>query len=170
MSSQDIDVTDEKSETSQTPAAFDPRLRISGLLFDLLICGVLAAVGIWFVVGALAMPGGKAVFNAGTFPAIVGAGLTGLALIQIVLSLKQRSQLSEVAVRRPVWLALAMVLIVLFPSAVDRMGYYPVAVIWVPAFGWIAGIRKPLGLIVATAIVLLLAKFVFEMLLGTPLP
>lgn len=36
-----------------------------------------------------------------------------------------------------------------------------------PVFGWIAGIRRPIPLLVTTTIVLLLAKGVFKMLLGT---
>jgi hypothetical protein len=76
----------------------------------------------------------------------------------------------DVVFQRPVWLGIGMVLIVAFPFTVEAFGYYIVALIWVPVFGVIAGIRRPLSLVITTAVVLLLAKGVFEMLLGTPLP
>ncbi|MEN3145649.1 tripartite tricarboxylate transporter TctB family protein [Ochrobactrum sp. WV_118_8] len=148
----------------------DGELQVSAPLFDVLICGALLALGLSFVVGAMGMPSSEAAFDPGTFPMIAGSLLMLLSAIQIGLTLVGRGTPGKVVFQRPVWLALGMVLIVAFPFAVEAFGYYIVALIWVPVFGVVAGIRKPLPLVITTAVVLLLAKGVFEMLLGTPLP
>lgn len=148
----------------------DAEVRIPAPLFDVLICGTLLAMGLWFVVGALKLPKSDAAFDPGTFPMIAGSLLILLSAIQIGLVLAGKGTRGDVVFQRPVWLGIGMVLIVAFPFAVEAFGYYIVALIWVPIFGVVAGIRRPLSLIVTTAVVLLLAKGVFEMLLGTPLP
>lgn len=139
-------------------------------LYDLIICGALLALGLWFVFGALKLPQSDAAFDPGTFPLIAGGLLIVLSAIQIVLTVAGRGARGTVAFQRPLWLGIGMVLVLAFPFAVEAFGYYIVALIWVPVFGWVAGIRRPLALLATTAIVLLLAKGVFEMLLGTPLP
>jgi len=147
-----------------------PGLRLSGRTVDIGVCLALAAMGIWFVAEALQMPSGREALDPGSFPVIAGGMLALLALVQLGLSLAARGRLPGVELQRPLWLAIGMAMMLAFPPAVERLGYYPVAVVWVPAFGWIAGIRSPVGLIAATLVVLALGKFVFEMLLGTPLP
>lgn len=172
MCSQKVDVAEPVPDGGGAAAApgTPPALKVPGVALDLAICGTLAILGVWFVVEASGLRGGRAAFGPGTWPAITGGCLAVLALVQAGLSFARRRNLEPVGVQRPLWLMLAMVMVVLFPSAIERLGYYPVAVIWVPVFGWIAGIRNPLGLAAATVIVLALAKLVFELLLGTPLP
>ena len=148
----------------------DATVAISAKAYDIAICGALCLLGLWFIYGALQMPGGRDVFDPGTFPLIAGGALAALSAFQIVLTLTGRGESGTLIVRRPVAVVLGMLLVLLFPLGVERLGYYLVAVVWVPVFGWLAGIRKPLHLLLATAIVLLLAKGIFEMLLGTPLP
>lgn len=139
-------------------------------LFDLIICGTLLVMGLWFIIAALKLPTTTAAFDPGTFPLISGSLLILLSAIQIGLTVAGKGRPGIVTFQRPVWLGVGMVLIVAFPFAVETFGYYIVAVIWVPVFGWVAGIRRPLSLVATTAIVLLLAKGIFEMLLGIPLP
>lgn len=148
----------------------DTEVRIPAPLFDVLICGILLVIGIWFVIGALRMPTSDAAFDPGTFPMIAATLLIVLSASQIVLTVMGKGTRGDVVFQRPVWLGIGMVLIVAFPFTVEAFGYYIVALIWVPVFGVIAGIRRPLSLVITTAVVLLLAKGVFEMLLGTPLP
>lgn len=62
-----------------------------------------------------------------------------------------------------------MVMVLLFPTAMQQFGYYLTAVLWVPAFAWVAGMRDWLGFVIITAVILALARFVFEAILGTPL-
>ncbi|NEX48615.1 tripartite tricarboxylate transporter TctB family protein [Pseudotabrizicola algicola] len=153
-----------------SPDVAEDEIRIPAALFDGLVCGTLLVLGLWFVVGALRLPTSNAAFDPGTFPMITGSLLILLSAIQIGLTVSSRGARGDVVFQRPVWLGIGMVLIVAFPFAVEAFGYYIVAVIWVPIFGVVAGIRRPLSLVVTTAVVLLLAKGVFEMLLGTPLP
>lgn len=172
MGNQDVTLTKHSKENHRTgdPGRAEARLRLPGRAVDIGVCLALAAMGIWFVAEALDMPSGREAFAPGTFPIIAGGALALLSLLQLGLSVAGRGTLPMVEVQRPLWLVIGMAMMLVFPPAVERLGYYQVAVVWVPAFGWIAGIRSPLGLIAATLIVLGLGKFVFEMLLGTPLP
>lgn len=172
MGSQEMTLTKHGEEQDRTagPGRAGQTLRLSGRAVDIGVCLALAAMGIWFVIEALQMPSGREAFGPGSFPIIAGGALALLSLLQLGLSVAARGQVPAVEVQRPLWLVIGMAMMLAFPPAVERLGYYPVAVVWVPAFGWIAGIRSPVGLIAATLIVLALGKFVFEMLLGTPLP
>ncbi|RJE84448.1 tripartite tricarboxylate transporter TctB family protein [Paracoccus onubensis] len=172
MNSQDIALTRNIKHKQQVenPTRTEKSLRLSGRTVDIIVCLALLIMGIWFVVEALHMPSGREALDPGTFPIIVGGALALFSLLQLGLSISARGQWAAVEVQRPLWLVISMAMILAFPAAVERLGYYPVAVIWVPVFGWIAGIRSPVGLIAATLIVLALGKFVFEMLLSTPLP
>lgn len=153
-----------------SPEQWESEVAIAAPLYDIIICSALLILGGWFVYGALQMQQTTAVFDPGTFPLIAGGLLVLLSGIQIVLTLAGKGSPGSVVFQRPLWLAIGMVLVMAFPFAVDAFGYYIVALIWVPVFGWVAGVRHLLSLLATTAIVLLLAKGVFEMLLGTPLP
>lgn len=160
----------ESTAEGPVPQMHESEIEVPAALYDVVICGVLAALGLWFVFYALRMPTSDAAFDPGTFPMIAGGLLVVLAGLQIALALAGKGARGVVGFQRPLWLAIGMVLVMVFPFAVGAFGYYLVTVIWVPVFGWVAGVRRPLSLLATTAIVLLLAKGVFEMLLGTPLP
>jgi len=87
-----------------------------------------------------------------------------------VLTIARRGDPSELVIDRPFQVLSAMVLVLIFPIAMDTFGYYLTALFWVPAFAWFAGARSWMTCLLVGAVVLALAKFVFEMLLGTPLP
>lgn len=149
---------------------WESEVAVPAPLYDIIICGALLILGCWFVYGALQMQQTAAVFDPGTFPLIAGGLLILLSGVQIALTVAGKGSPGSVVFQRPLWLGIGMVLVIAFPFAVGAFGYYIVALIWVPVFGWVAGVRHPLSLLATTAIVLLLAKGVFEMLLGTPLP
>lgn len=167
---QPASLSGDADDPGTAPDVADSEITLPAALLDLLICGLLMIFGLAFVIGAMGMPTSNAAFDPGTFPMIAGGLLILLSAIQIGLTVTGRGARGDLTVQRPVWLAIGMVLIVAFPFAVETFGYYPVAAIWVPVFGVVAGIRRPLSLVITTAVVLLLAKGVFEMLLGTPLP
>lgn len=145
-------------------------LRLPSVVLDVTICAALGALGIWFIVEAASLPEPRRMIGPGTFPTIAGALLTTLCVAQAVISIRNRKTEAAVPVSRPLALPFAMALMLAFPFAMDSFGYYLTAVIWVPAFAWIAGMREIVTMLIVTAIVLALARFVFQMLLGTPLP
>jgi hypothetical protein len=146
------------------------RLALPGWAYDVFVCACLAAVGVWFFMGALALPPGRRAVDSATIPLFTSAILVLLCLIQALLSFRSRRRSVAVEFERPLQVAIAMILIVLFPTAIERFGYYLTTALWLPAFGWIAGLRSPLALAAVAVAVLAIARFVFEMLLGTPLP
>lgn len=146
------------------------RLEMPGYVYDLLVCAVLGAVGAWFFVNALALPPGRRMVDTPTVPLIASALLMLLCLTQAAISVTTRRALAPVIAERPVQVAIAAAAMLLFPALIDRFGYYPVAALWLPLFGWLAGSRSLVGLAAVTLVVLALARGVFEMILGTPLP
>ncbi|WP_404863499.1 tripartite tricarboxylate transporter TctB family protein [Georhizobium sp. MAB10] len=160
-------------KNASAPEGADGRTDVhsmSALPIDLLVCFSLIATGCWFVVSATALPAGRSAITPATFPTIAGVLLMVLSLLQAVISFRKRATSEPVEFERPVSVAMAMVLMLLLPEAVSRMGFYPVIVVWTLAFGWFAGMRSFLHFAITLGIILFLARFIFEMMLGTPLP
>lgn len=150
--------------------AFVPRLGLPAYIYDLIVLAGLAGVGIAFVVGGLALEDDGRAIDPGTVPSIAGGLLVILCAIAAVQAVRNRGLAPEVEIVRPLQVLLAMALVLIFPPAIDRFGYYVTAVVWVPAFVWVAGARNWTAYLVVVVGVLVLARFVFEMILGTPLP
>jgi hypothetical protein len=165
-------VTPPVPETSPTSATRPRASRIEtpGHVYDLVVCGVIGAVGAWFFVNALALPPGRRMVDTPTVPLIASGLLMALCLLQGAISIATRRALAPLVVERPIHVAIAGLMMLLFPALIDRLGYLPVALIWLPLFGWIAGSRSALSLAAVTLAVLGLAYGVFQMILGTPLP
>lgn len=166
-------VSEAGPEHPAKPAAalFVPRLGLPAYVYDLIVYAGLAATGLAFLIGGLGLEGDpRRTIDPGTVPAIAGGLLVVLSVIGSVLALRHRNNLAEVEVERPLHVLLAMALILIFPPAIDNFGYYTTAIVWVPAFIWAAGARSWTHYLIAIVTVLALARFVFEMTLGTPLP
>lgn len=146
------------------------RIETPGFVYDLAVCAVLGAVGAWFFVNALALPPGRRMVDTPTVPLIASGLLMALCLLQATVSVLMRHDLPPLIVERPIQVAMAGTMMLLFPALIDRFGYLPVALLWLPLFGWIAGNRSLLGLAAVTVAVLGLAYGVFMAILGTPLP
>lgn len=159
-------------DTAATPATRHraPRIEAPGFVYDLLVCAVLGGVGAWFFVNALALPPGRRMVDTPTVPLIASGLLMVLCLVQAALSLATRHALAPLVVERPLQVPMAAALMLLFPAMIDQFGYYPVALVWLPLFGWIAGSRSAAALAGVTLAVLGLAYGVFQTILGTPLP
>lgn len=112
---------------------------------------------------------GDDVVGPGTFPGIVAALLVGASALAIVKVLRSAKP-PPVVIKRPGALALAAALLISFPVLLEPLGYYALAIPWVFAFSWAARVRAPflLGINLVTSFIV--ARFVFEALLGTPLP
>lgn len=145
------------------------RLTLPAWVADTAVCLSLALLGLWFVIMAGQLPTGRGLIGVGTFPMALGLLLIGLCLWQIILSWSTRRRGLVSVIERPLVVATGVVLILIFPTAMDQFGYYLTCAIWVPAFAWIAGIREPLTFVAITAGLLAMARFVFDGLLGTPL-
>lgn len=150
--------------------AFVPRLGLPDYVYDLIVFAGLASVGAAFVLGALSLEDSGRAIDAGTVPAIAGALLVVLSVVGATQAILSRGRGAGVEIVRPLQVFLAMGLVLIFPPAIDRFGYYLTAVLWVPAFVWTAGARNWTAYLIVLATVLLLARVVFEMILGTPLP
>jgi len=144
-------------------------LGVPAWVADLVMCLALGGMGLWFVLNAWDLPAGRRLIGVGTFPKVLGMLLMLLCAAQIVLSVLTRRAGRTISVDRPLMVGIGIVLVLLFPVAMDRFGYYVTAVLWIPAFAWTAGMREPLTFLVITAVLLALARLVFEYLLGTPL-
>ncbi|MBD3764779.1 MAG: tripartite tricarboxylate transporter TctB family protein [Rhodobacterales bacterium] len=145
-------------------------LKLPTAWFEAVVFVALAATGLWFVIGALDMPKSRAAFDPGTFPMLMGGGLMACSLLQVIVSLRGRSAAGQTMIERPLAVVTAALLLAAFPHAIEALGYYAVTIVWVPVLSLVAGLRSPVAIGITTLIVLFLAKVVFEMTLGTPLP
>lgn len=165
-------MTDDRQDKSPAPlgAGMMRRLQLQAVVLDLFVCIALGALGVWFIIEATTLPDPRRLIGPGTFPMIAGALLTTLCIAQAAISIRNRKLDGSVPLNRPLAMPFAMGLMLGFPFAMDSFGYYLTAAIWVPAFAWVAGMREIVTMAITTSIVLALARFVFQMLLGTPLP
>ncbi len=160
--------TPEKQEDEAVIAV--QKVQIRNALFEGAVFLATALFGVWFVAGSFGMRETASAFGPGTFPFITGTALSIVSLAQLWLTVRPRERRLTIDLERPVAVALAAVMILIFPTAIDRLGYFPVAAVWTPVFAILAGLRSPLSVIGVTAAVLGLAWFGFVNLLGTPLP
>lgn len=147
-----------------------PKVEVPNALFEGCVFLATALFGGWFVVGSFGMRDSTSTFGAGTFPFFAGVALILVSVAQMLLSIMPREIRLVTEVERPVAVALAAVMVLIFPMAIDWLGYFPVAAVWTPVFAILAGLRTPLSVVLVTASVVALAWFGFVMLLGTPLP
>lgn len=162
----------DETPSEETDQALVPvqKVRVPNALFEGVVFLTTALFGVWFVVGSFGMRESSSAFGPGTFPFFTGAALIFASLAQLWLTVLPRESRLAIDLERPVAVALAAVMILIFPTAIDRLGYFPVAAVWTPVFAILAGLRTPLSVVGVTASVLGLAWFGFVNLLGTPLP
>lgn len=161
-----------RQDPAPVRASFVPRLGLPAHVYDLVILGALAVVGATFLVAGIRLADDpRRLIDPGTVPAFAGGLLLLLSAAGIVQALRNRGTAEiETEIVRPFHVLLAMALVLIFPPAIDRFGYYATAILWVPAFAWTAGARRWSSYLIVLIVVLSLARFVFEMTLGTPLP
>ena len=162
--------TTHESEDQEDIPQPDYVLSLRSSWFEAVIFLMTASVGLWFVVGSFGMPGSKSALGPGSFPFLAGSLLILVSLAQVYVSIRSPASDTAVVFVRPLAVVLAAVMILLFPPAIDRLGYFPVAAIWTPVFAILSGLRSPLSVVLVKASVLLLAWLGFGVLLGTPLP
>jgi hypothetical protein len=162
---------DDSKKSAAFAAGFSgAKLRVPAALLDIIMCLLLGAMGLWFFVQAGRLPAGRTMIGVGTFPMITSALLMVFCALQIALSLRRFKSSGTTTFDRPLAVPMGMALLLLFPVSMDSFGYFQTAAVWVPAFAWVAGVSEIPTIITLTIVVLLLARFVFQMLLGTPLP
>lgn len=107
--------------------------------------------------------------GAQTFPTALAVLLIALSGVMIVAALRLPAE-QTVTIKRPRALFVSMVLLLIFPGLVELLGYYILIVPWVLVFGWAARVRSPFLIGITVATVLFVARVVFQMILGTPMP
>lgn len=133
----------------------------------------LAAVAGWFLKEAIVLPdySGTAI-GAADFPKGL-AFLLLLAVLVLIGSAVRRlltgRQGEPSTIRRPLRVAIGMLLLVAFPFMMEHVGYYIAMGIFLAAFLYLADVTRPLLLISCVVGFLLFTKIVFEMFLQTPL-
>ena len=149
-------------------------LELSGGAVDLALGLVLtaAAATLW-----LAAAGFDEVDHTGvgpaTFPRGVSALLGATALIiagRGIAALAGFAAREPVLTHRPLAVALGIGLVCAFPPLMTTAGYYAAVAVWLPAFLLVAGYRRPVGIVLATAGFVGFAWLVFQTLLGVRLP
>lgn len=146
------------------------RLEILEILIGAALCGVAA----WFWIAAADIeeeggPGiGPTAFPRGLALCLGAAALVliGRAILRIASGRLDPQSVTE----RPLYVLAGIALVVAFPAAMTRLGYYPAMGLMIPSLLWVAGYRKPLGIVLYTAGFLAFTKVVFGLILKVPLP
>jgi hypothetical protein len=151
-----------------------PVMRIRLEWADLAVGSALLALALWFLVQSFWLEdySGTAIGSA-DFPRGVAALLAlGVAVLLGTAGwrLAHRLRGHTITVRRPLRVAAGMALLLVFPFAMSRLGYYPTMAVWLAAFFWLADYRRPLAILACVAGFLAFTKIVFEYLLSTPIP
>lgn len=136
------------------------------------LCMLAFAVALWLGAGAFA-PGPWKAQNAGAFPRGISLllGMCSLLLLARAVSARRGAGAQpSVAFRRPRAVAVAMALAIVYPPLIDGIGYYMATGLWLPVLLWVAGCRKPVGVVLASVGFLVFSRIVFQHLLGTPMP
>jgi hypothetical protein len=154
---------------ARPPAA----LGIPAWLLNAAIAALLVAMAAWLWIGAEDIADTGGVVGPAGFPraiAILLGGSALLVLFQAAHSARLADRHALVRVHRPVSVGLAIVLVVLYPLLISKVGYYIATAVWLAPFLVVCGMRSVLGVFATTAGFLLFTKVLFQMVLGTPLP
>ena len=162
-----------RPDAVQAPVA-QRELKVSALVADALVALFMLAfaMALWVGVGAFA-PGPWRAQGAGAFPRSIALllGMCSLLLLgRTLLAWRGPKQPGSVAFRRPHAVVAAMLLAVAYPPLIDGLGYYLATAVWLPVLLWVAGYRKPKGVVLASIGFLVFSRIVFQQLLGTPMP
>jgi putative tricarboxylic transport membrane protein len=136
--------------------------RIAGSLFFLLGLGA-AVGGVRFDLGTLSEP------QAGFFPFLGGVALMALSAILVVQDLRGRSDGAESFgnVRSPL---LALAGLIAFIAAAGPLGYVPAIAILTVILLLVFEVRQVWAFVVAVLVVPIGTYFLFDRILGVPLP
>ena len=144
--------------------------RLTGGAADLAAGLVVGGVAALFIVHALRF---EEADHTGVGPATFPMGIAILLAIcaamlagRGVLTFSGRAENLPVHIGRPWWVALGIALITAFPALMTAADYYIATAIWLPAFLFVAGYRKPFGIGLVTLGFLAFAKVAFEIILG----
>jgi hypothetical protein len=153
-----------------TGAAEGRPLIVNTSVLELVVGVALLAMAAWFIWQSTLLPADRNAVGPAAFPLAVAILLAALVLVLLGSAARRITQGATTTFRRPLAVLGAMALVIAFPTLMDVFGYYGTAAVWLLAFGWLAHVRRPLLLGATMVGMLLFARIVFEMLLGTPLP
>lgn len=135
---------------------------------------ILIAMTAWLWIGAGEIDSrSTGLMGPTSFPHGIAVLLGGTSLILVAraaLTLGTGPRRSFVTVLRPSAVVSAIAMSVIYPLLVGSVGYYIATALWLPPFLWIAGYRRPLGVLACSAGFLVFTWIVFQHVLGTPMP
>ncbi|MDQ4134880.1 MAG: tripartite tricarboxylate transporter TctB family protein [Pseudomonadota bacterium] len=143
-------------------------------VLEVVIGAAICAVAAWFWITAADIEDeGDVGIGPTAFPrglaALLGAAalvLVGRAAVRMASGRSDPPSITE----RPLYVLAGIALVAVFPAVMTRLGYYPAMGLLIPALLWVAGYRKPLGIVLYTAGFLAFTKVVFGLILKVPLP
>lgn len=132
----------------------------------------LTAIGIIFVAGGFLIPtfGLRAI--SALLPAAMLIGLIVLAVI-LLISDQRKAKAGEAApemAKAPKRVIGAFLLIVAYAVATDFVGFYISTAVTIPLVAWVFGYRSPVGLLIATVIVVGAIWLIFDFAMAQDFP
>lgn len=128
----------------------------------------IAALGLLALIGAAWLESGTIPGEAQLFPRLV-LGLMALLALAMLLRATAHPP-AEPFLRNPGALAVTLSLSVLYLGAVDLAGYLAATALFVPALALALGLRRPVLLVLTTAVFVAALHLVFVVAFNRPLP
>lgn len=160
--------------TERPPTVPNAPPRLSAPVLDIVIGAILVAMAVWLWIQVGAIDSrSTGLMGPTSFPHAIAVLLGGSALILMLRAARALGpgrRASFVTVRRPSAVVCAIAMSVIYPLLVGALGYYIATALWLPPLLWIAGYRRPLGVLACSAGFLVFTWVVFQHVLGTPMP
>lgn len=166
---------DRRTAGMDADASWRERVDIPAGLIEVIVAASLGLVALWLWIGSYSFAEGEGgLSGAIVFPRGVSLVLGAACLFLAFQGARQlrRGDPTEapVAIRRPGAVAASVILIILYPLLLSFFGFYATTGVWLLVLLWVAGQRNPIWAIVTAVGFLAVAKFVFQMAMGIPLP
>lgn len=133
---------------------------------------VLSGWGLWFYLLASKFPRPFNPFDVGpaTFPKLIATALIILGLTLSALAVRKFGSSGLITVKRKASILASILLFIVYALTIPLTGYYISTAFFIPAMLLLAGETRVLVLGATTALFLLFAFGIFDLLLGVPLP
>lgn len=132
----------------------------------------LTAIGLAAISSAFLIPTVDLPRISALLPATMLIGLLILAVIMLVNDQRKASKGEAAApmTKAPKRVLGALVLIALYAIGVDLIGFYPSSAISIPLVAFVFGYRQPLGLAIATVVVIAAIYLIFSFAMSQEFP
>lgn len=131
-----------------------------------------AAGSVAMYLAAMQLPKGYNPSDPGSalFPELIAAGLLLICAVLCIQCFRARSGQGQVEITRPMKVVLLLVTTLIYVASMNASGYLLSTGVWAALSAVALGFRRVWPVLLIVAFFLLMGKYLFEGILGVPLP